>query len=483
MSNIVLSLNNTESRFLVGEDELPVGVRKRLMSLFRLEVVFKRPAYRNGVRQHYMDTFTRTFNYRRSGGWFPTGWVGRVLDILEDSGVDFNLIDERKIDEGGVKAGWAGSLGRIGIHLRDYQEKAVSGALAVNRGIIEHATGAGKTIEQMALVENLGRRALILVPSVEILNQSYKRFRKVFGRDVVGKVGDGKRDIEKDIVISTAQSLWRGKTDWAKGLIKSAEVLILDEAHHAGFKPEGIWGGTTWYALTMWMTKAYFRFGFTATPGEEGTPGRRLLEAATGRVLHRMGVNELREQGWLVSVVVRMYRIQVRVKGLGWLESYKKNVEENDERNQLLVDKIVEAFDRDKMILVIVERIRHGLRLRSLLEGVLGSGVVQIMTGDTPSGDRKRMIKLFREFRRPIMIGTVFGEGVDIPEVDVLVVAGAGKSSRGVVQKVGRALRISEGKQGAEVIDIMDTGGGMMERHAKERKRIYKKLGFKVEVK
>jgi superfamily II DNA or RNA helicase len=59
--------------------------------------------------------------------------------------------------------------------------------------------------------------------------------------------------------------------------------------------------------------------------------------------------------------------------------------------------------------------------------------------------------------------------------MDVIIMAGGGKSNKQTVQRVGRALRKSEGKSKAMIIDFYDADNGMLERHSKARLKTYKK--------
>jgi superfamily II DNA or RNA helicase len=59
--------------------------------------------------------------------------------------------------------------------------------------------------------------------------------------------------------------------------------------------------------------------------------------------------------------------------------------------------------------------------------------------------------------------------------MDVIIMAGGGKSSKQTVQRVGRALRTAQGKQVARIIDFYDADRGILQRHSRARLRTYKK--------
>lgn len=63
-------------------------------------------------------------------------------------------------------------------------------------------------------------------------------------------------------------------------------------------------------------------------------------------------------------------------------------------------------------------------------------------------------------------------EGLDLPILDCLILAGGGKSSTRAFQRVGRVLRLHKNKKRAIVFDFEDSTS-MLNRHAKIRKKLY----------
>lgn len=74
----------------------------------------------------------------------------------------------------------------------------------------------------------------------------------------------------------------------------------------------------------------------------------------------------------------------------------------------------------------------------------------------------------------------IFVEGIDIPVLNTVINASAGRSSIQTVQRIGRALRKAKGKSGALLIDFYDKTIGSLERQSKARIDIYKSRGWKV---
>jgi superfamily II DNA or RNA helicase len=88
------------------------------------------------------------------------------------------------------------------------------------------------------------------------------------------------------------------------------------------------------------------------------------------------------------------------------------------------------------------------------------------------SVDRDRRIEQFRKGSLPVLVATQLAdEGLDVPELDLLVQTIPGKASRGVIQRAGRTMRPS----GARVPLIVEwVDGGPHERQAFKRVGIYR---------
>ena len=75
-----------------------------------------------------------------------------------------------------------------------------------------------------------------------------------------------------------------------------------------------------------------------------------------------------------------------------------------------------------------------------------------------------------------IVTRKLFGEGVDIPTIDVLINLAGGESVIAFTQMFGRGLRISEGKSRLIYIDFLDTSHDWLERHSYSRIKHCKNL-------
>ena len=117
----------------------------------------------------------------------------------------------------------------LGINFRPYQLEALSHMVQSTRGIIQHPTGSGKTLIAAAIAGFIGRQTLYVVPTIDLLNQTYDVFCKIFGERRIGKIGDGETKFA-EINIAVVNSLYnilQNIDEEDKKVIVSAQIDVL----------------------------------------------------------------------------------------------------------------------------------------------------------------------------------------------------------------------------------------------------------------
>ena len=137
------------------------------------------------------------------------------------------------------------------LRLFDYQEQAVLAWQRLGqRGIVVLPTGAGKTVVALDAMRVAARPTLVVVPTLDLLNQWYKRLTETFGIRI-GLVGQGGCDLQEVTVITYASAYRRiAEIGVRFGL------LIFDEVHHLT--------SPGWAEIAR-LAIAPFRLGLTAT--------------------------------------------------------------------------------------------------------------------------------------------------------------------------------------------------------------------------
>ena len=119
----------------------------------------------------------------------------------------------------------------------DYQEKSVYLAIKNKNGIMELATGSGKSLIIYIIIRYLillNKKILIIVPSVSLVNQLLSDFKNDYKWSEVEKYvtilySGQKIDLNKMVLISTWQSLADKKSD---EFFQQFGVYIVDECLH-----------------------------------------------------------------------------------------------------------------------------------------------------------------------------------------------------------------------------------------------------------
>ena len=391
------------------------------------------------------------------------------------------------------------------------QLEAMEASIKFGRGILQHATGAGKTelFVAMAGVVWPTEPALFLAPRAQLAIQARERWalRASEGHvpaEETGLLAEGEKTVRR-VTFGTFQTVHAGLTAGVPACLALLERVVLlagDECHTAA--------ADTFFPVLMGTPRARLRFGLSATPLQRHDERGVLTLGAFGPVIHKVSAPDLVTTGRLVAPVIEMHALkQIAMRahprdtapgrvctGCPAIDDepcaddcatmdprsgifqrvYRELVVESTPRNELLVQLIAQA---PKPALVFVKNLDHAKYLAAMLARAVGS--VRVVNGSKSTAQRERVVQELQRHELDVAVATsVWEAGVDIPELRTVVNAGAGASSIRSVQMLGRGLRGAEGKDAALMIDILDQGEPSLERHARQRRKAYKAEGFEV---
>jgi superfamily II DNA or RNA helicase len=405
--------------------------------------------------------------YTRS---FPSGLFCRIPPEIQER---FIIADQR------VRPVFiAGNPQLQGIEMRDYQLEMVRQAIERGNAIISAPCGSGKTEMAAAIIKSIPVQTVWLTHRGSLLIQTKERLEKRLGEEVGILMAD-KTDLKR-ITVAMVQTLSNRMKDddpevkkfFHRWFRKTTQMLILDEAHHAS--------SPTWYQLAK-SCDAYFRFGLSATPLFGDALGNFKLIATTGEELKVIDNKELVERGVSAKpVIYRLDNFSLKfINSNRYPLSYMLGIEQNVERNKIIEALTRRHIERKDPILILVTKINHGKLLKALLKDVEG---VELLTGATSYEYRDQVLKKLDTGEVKAIIATqIFDEGVDAPNVRVLIFACAGRSWRELLQRLGRGMRRkSEGENKIIVYDFADKGDAFLEEHSTHRLKLFKKEGFDV---
>lgn len=219
---------------------------------------------------------------------------------------------------------------------------------------------------------------------------------------------------------------------------------------------------------------AYYRYGCSATPFSNRDEDV-LIEASTGRVLKEITASYLIKEGWLSKPTIHLIPFKQKRGGESttYAGLYKEKITDNEERNDLLRRIIEYRADKGDSVLVSVRYLEHGHTLYDMLVDKYGSDVVFVNSTVATKKLNETLQKLENKEIK-ICIGTsLINEGVNLPALNTLVMAGTPKSKISTMQLVGRVLRKTEDKSTVDVYDIQDYNAKYFTSASKERYDIY----------
>lgn len=143
---------------------------------------------------------------------------------------------------------------------------------------------------------------------------------------------------------------------------------------------------------------------------------------------------------------------------------------QNDARNQYAINYALEHLDMQTLILI--PRITLGEEYEAAIPN---SRLVHSKIGKK---DRRAYMEEFKAGNLRTMIATSLAdEGLDLPNVELLIMVSGGRSSQKTIQRASRALRKTDSKNCATIVDFYDRFHPIGAFHAKKRMKCYRELG------
>lgn len=351
------------------------------------------------------------------------------------------------------------------------------------------------TILFSKLIQQVGLRAIVCVPSKELLYQTAEVLDKnIGGKDKrIGLLGDGHwPDERSSIVVAMYPSLvsLRGKTPEERAqfieTMGAFDLLICDECHKVCSNDQIT---KTWE--TVMDINAYYRYGFSATPFEKkDTVAEMLQRSAFGNVVFSIDMEEAREAGYVTPFTVYMLKPKYPAEltrcgttGMTWQEAHEEYLVNNEKRNEAVVSAVKLLLDDGRKVMVVAQRIAHNEYLAKACAEAFGEENVYMLHGQLDSRYRKKSLAEYKARKTPcVMVASSVGnDGIDIPDISGLVLAHGGKSFFQNVQRAGRGLRATAGKEDLVFIDFDDSElGRWFQQHTNKRVQYYRDLGAKL---
>src|ERR671926_1483396 len=169
------------------------------------------------------------------------------------------------------------------ISLRDYQQKALDMWIkAGKRGCIALPTASGKTIIGVKAVEVINSASLVVVPTIDLMDQWTSVLSKYFSNIKIGNLGGGLDDIQA-ITVCTYDSAYIR----APNIGNKFALIIFDEVHHLA---------APGYRSIAEQFASPFRLGLTATIEREDEMHKEFPRLVGGIVFEAHSIDLVKDK-------------------------------------------------------------------------------------------------------------------------------------------------------------------------------------------
>ena len=395
---------------------------------------------------------------------FPTGLLAIIEAIMKQTQTKYVIEDRRVVPDSELILKWKNRP----YQPRKYQTEAIDEALSKSRGVIESAVGTGKSLMLAYIIKELAVRTLVVVPSSALSEQVCNDFKAWFGNDKV-EIITSKKVIDKKqlkpiriVLVQTLTSLLDSGN--LEHLIGDINHIAIDEFHHAG--------SYSYLRLLPHLNHIYYRFGFTGTFLRNDNSILDLW-GFLSNVIYSYPAKQAIAEGYLTPSKIVVHRLAGVKKAKFDLE-YDANYCGNTDLLNVVLGVHLNSNHNEQILTLVKKKDKAGKIIHEYLNL---AGIENLyISGDDKKEVIHRTIQRFNECEVRSLIGSsVIGEGVDVRSTNRLLQCQGWKSEIAVVQSIGRAIRLFDGKGIAYIHDFDFQGTKYMHKHFLHRMDIYER--------
>jgi superfamily II DNA or RNA helicase len=400
----------------------------------------------------------------------PTGLLHDVFDFFSKRGMLISLEDNRKFLPYDTN-----TIELHGITLYPYQQQSIQIMAERGNGVLLVGTSGGKTEIAAGLIKKLHTPITLFLTHRNLLEtQTRERLENRLNQDI-GLIAGGVYN-PKQITVAMVPTLYsklKNKDATITKFLKTTQLVIGDEIH--------LGTADSWVKIFK-TVDAPNVYGMSGTPWKKHNIDDRELMAIIGPEIFKVSTKWLIDNHYVTPPVINVVPFVHRdTDGMTYEDVISQHVVNNTERNNLIRLIIEKDKHIQKQTLILVNYIEHGEVLQKILKGY----GAELIHSKIHKKKIEQTVNNFINKKIDLLISTpLLDVGVDIPVLDKLILSGSGKAITSILQRIGRSLRISEGKVLSEVYDIFDINENYLTEHAKERVLIYSEENqqFKMEI-
>lgn len=399
-----------------------INFLKEELNFLNTEFLVKKKIGKNTFgTERYFKLVEETEN----GVIIPRGFIGKIIRFCRENKIEYDFKDERR------KLKEVSFL--FNAQLLGHQQIVINAIEKKDLGIIVAPPGSGKTIVGIKIIADKKQPALIITHRKQIADQWIERIETFLGipKNEIGKIGQGKTKIGKQITVAMIQSLSKEleKPDTRK-ILNAFGIIIVDECHH-------IPAETFRNAISKLQT--FYLYGLTATPFRKYNDSK-LIFIHLGEVIAEIKSNEI-STSKRPKIIIRNTELDVPFNSkTDKFETLSKILVHDSTRNKSILQDVISELKSDKKVVIITERKEH---IDSLNQYLKQSYEVITLSGEDSESAKNSKWKLLKEGNYQVLIttGQFFGEGTDLQNTNCLFLVYPFSFEGKLIQYIGRVQR------------------------------------------
>lgn len=412
------------------------------------------------MAQQIVAEFTELWNSQYALGFdeFYEAYIERYKIIKHQREIakqeEITSIEKYKLQPNSMQVGFITNL-----------KKILAAEENNDRALLISATGTGKTYASAFAMRELGfKRVLFLVHRGQLARQTKKSYEKVFAKSVsIGLVGAGYDEYDADYVFATVQTLSRDE-HLLEYDPKTFDCIVLDEAHHVP--------ADTYQKIMKHFTPRLW-LGMTATPDkrDDNIQGRNVYELFDYNIAYEIRLQQAMEDNLLCPF---------HYFGITDLAIIGDDDEANRDFSMLTSDERVKhiitqadyyGYSGDKVKgLIFCSSIKETEELSAKFNQITNPATGKLyrtiaLNGSASEQERQDAFERLamnedeaNEEKQPldyIFSVEILNEGVDIVEVNQVIMLRPTQSPIVFIQQLGRGLRKANGKEYVVILDFI----------------------------
>ena len=352
--------------------------------------------------------------------------------------------------------------------VKDYQKTPIESVVQSfydeydHHALVVMATGLGKTFvaaESVRRINEVSRkRVLVLAHTIPLVLQLEKSFWPFLYPDQSTIVWDGNEKPSDEML---------KKSDFVFACIDTVsnyldndiaydfDIIVVDECHHAG---------SSMYVSVLEHYKndsrKPFIMGMTATPWRQEYFD---LSQFFGECKVKIDMVEGMKKGYLANVDYRMHTDNINWDSLKNVEGKTYSPKEInrkffiDEWDDAVIEELQKTWSTvpNPRAIIFCGTIGHAESMCDRIRGLSFCNIDVMSSKRSPAENNKILCDFSDNRINAICTVDMFNEGIDVPDVNIIVFQRVTHSRRIFIQQLGRGLRISDDKEKVIVLDFV----------------------------